>query len=281
MWLLNRIRNSTSVPGFLVNSMPKAGTHLLMKAMGMFPGIRRIRGQVTNRLAERYPTPTEGQPTAMIGVDWPKPVALPALRHALYRVRRGRFVQAHTRFSPELVDLLLELDMKTLLILRDPRDVVLSHANYVARKPRHFLYPVYQPLSESERILTSITGIASSAAEAPTLLDIGERYRSLLPWLTHPVNYTTYFEKLVGPQGGGSREEQIQEIESCARHLGIKYTPNRITYIADRLFGGTNTFRKGVIGNWRDRLSEEQKDAFKKVAGQVLIDLGYEQDTDW
>lgn len=281
MNLLDAIRNRSTVPGFLANSMPKAGTHLLMKAMGMFPGIRRTRGQVTNRLADRYPPPTEGQPTAMIGVDWPKPVALPALRHALRRIRRGRFVQAHTRFSSELVNLLVELDMKTLLILRDPRDVVLSHANYVARKPRHFLYPVYQPLSESERIMTSISGIAPGTAGTPTLLDIGERYRSLLPWLTHPVNYTTYFEKLVGPRGGGSRDEQIQEIEGCARHLGVKYASDRITFIADRLFGGTNTFRKGVIGNWRDRLSEEQKDAFKKVAGQVLIDLGYEQDTDW
>jgi hypothetical protein len=261
--------------------MPKAGTHLLMKAMGMFPGIRRTRGQINNQISERYPPPRADQATTEIGVDWPRPVSLTALRDALHHIRPGRFALAHTRFSDELAHLLNDLDMRTLLILRDPRDVVVSHAHYVANKPSHFLYSIYQPLSEPQRIMASIKGIPPSAPEAPALLSIGERYRSLLPWLSHPLNATTRFEKLVGPQGGGSRENQVQEIRNCARHLNIRYSPDRLEYIATRLFGKTDTFRRGVIGGWKRHLSYEHKQALKEVAGPVLIELGYERHNDW
>jgi hypothetical protein len=253
-----------------------------MKAVGMFPGIRRTRGQITNRLADRVGEADGSQTEAVfIGVDWPRPVSIPALRRVLQRIRRGHYAQAHTRCSDQLVALLTELRMKTLLILRDPRDVVVSHANYVANKERHVLFDFYQPLSDSERIMTSIVGLEQSAPSAPMLLNVADRYQSLLPWLEKALNYTTFFEELVGPQGGGSREAQIQELTNIAQHLGIRHGPGEIQRVADDLFGGTSTFRKGSIGNWRGRLSDEHKCVFKEIAGQLLIDLGYEQDMDW
>lgn len=276
MNLMHGVYNRFSTPPFLVNSMPKAGTHLLMKAVGMFPGIRRTKGQVMKRLAERYKGPDDAQlHSILLGVGWPRPVALPDVRHALQRIKRGHYAEVHMRFSAELGDLLTELGMKTLLILRDPRDVVVSHVNYVSNNPRHFLYDVYQPLSDSERIMTSITGIEQTVPGGPMLLNIDERYQSLMPWLTQSLNYTTHFEKLVGPQGGGSRKEQIKELENVVQHLGIRHDPGDVEGVADGLFGGTTTFRKGSIGNWRNHFSAEHKRVFEELAGQLLIDLGY------
>jgi hypothetical protein len=41
-------------------------------------------------------------------------------------------------------------------------------------------------------------------------------------------------------------------------------------------------FRKGVAGDWRNHLTTvEAKDIFKEMAGDLLIELGYEQDFDW
>lgn len=39
--------------------------------------------------------------------------------------------------------------------------------------------------------------------------------------------------------------------------------------------------RKGIIGDWRNYISDDNKQRFKKIAGRFLIDLGYEQNNDW
>jgi sulfotransferase family protein len=40
-------------------------------------------------------------------------------------------------------------------------------------------------------------------------------------------------------------------------------------------------YRKGVAGDWKNHFSEEQKAAFKQLAGDTLIALGYERDLTW
>jgi protein-tyrosine sulfotransferase len=38
---------------------------------------------------------------------------------------------------------------------------------------------------------------------------------------------------------------------------------------------------KGAIGKWKKEMTEDEKRLFKKMAGDVLIDLGYEKDFSW
>jgi len=39
--------------------------------------------------------------------------------------------------------------------------------------------------------------------------------------------------------------------------------------------------RKGVVGDWRNHFTDEQKERFKRIAGDLLIELGYERDHGW
>jgi hypothetical protein len=43
----------------------------------------------------------------------------------------------------------------------------------------------------------------------------------------------------------------------------------------------TSHFRKGITGDWKNYMKPEHIARFKEVAGQQLIELGYEQDMDW
>ncbi len=43
----------------------------------------------------------------------------------------------------------------------------------------------------------------------------------------------------------------------------------------------TSFMRKGIIGDWKNHFSDEAKLLFKQYAGDELIKLGYEKDTDW
>ncbi|MBN1815505.1 MAG: hypothetical protein JXA14_26975 [Anaerolineae bacterium] len=282
MHLLDAIQNRRSAPVSFVNGLPKAGTHLLRKALELFPGIRYAHARIDPEAISPVTAEAVSQSeTIPIGIDWPRAVLRRDLEKVLGRLEHGQFVQAHACFSHQLVDLLSEMQIKAFLILRDPRDVVISHANFVVQRPQHFLYQAYSPLSESDRIMTSIVGIRPTTAGEPVLLNICERYQTITPWLSHPINYTTYFEKLVGPRGGGSADAQLREISNIAQHLGLRHSARDIDRVAERIFGGTFTFRKGHTGAWQSKLTDDHKQAIKKIAGQLLIDLGYEDDYDW
>ncbi len=104
----------------------------------------------------------------------------------------------------------------------------------------------------------------------------------LLDWLdNYPNIYVTRFEKLVGPQGGGSKEEQAAEIMKIAQYLGENITLEMAEDIGTHLFGGTKTFRVGKFGYWKHQFTEDQKELFKKDMGNILIRLGYEKCFDW
>jgi hypothetical protein len=41
------------------------------------------------------------------------------------------------------------------------------------------------------------------------------------------------------------------------------------------------TFRSGKTGEWKKHFTKEHKRIFKEVAGDLLVSLGYEKDSDW
>ena len=284
-YAVNAIHARLMVPGFVINSLPKAGTHLLGKAMSLFPGVRYAGVQFDHsNLAKILTGATPSDVTIPVGVDAPQPVPRNAIQCSMDQVGRGQFTVWHVPFSDGMADEITGRRMKSLLMLRDPRDVVLSHARFVANLPDHFLYARYQGLSEPEQIMLSIRGFAADGnqtADQPGLLDIGARCKSIWQWHDQAFNITTSFEKLIGPQGGGTREEQIAELARIADHVGLRHSPALLVQIADTVFGGTKTFRKGTIGTWAADFTDDHKRAFKDVAGEVLIAMGYEQDTAW
>lgn len=89
------------------------------------------------------------------------------------------------------------------------------------------------------------------------------------------------FEDLVGPQGGGSQEVQLDAMRKIANYLGIYPTDGELLGIALKLFGKFITLRAGQIGSWKSHFSEQHKKEFKRVAAQLLVDLGYERDFEW
>lgn len=275
----NYIKNRLFVRQFLINSLPKSGTHLVAKAISLFPGIHfggvNIDASTTNlfKRSENF-----DKETVIIGVDSPRLVSLNAIKDSLKILKTGSYGICHIPYSEKLKCFFEEIDIKLVLILRDPRDVVVSHAKYIANEKSHFLYDLYKNMTESERIITSITGINNGKIK---LLNINERFLSVIPWKWQSITYTTYFERLIGPKGGGTIDLQYKELRCIANHLNITYNDNDIYQIADHLFGGTKTFRKGIIGNWKDCFTNEHKELFKQIAGHLLIELGYENDYDW
>ena len=279
---LNLLYNRFFSPAFLVNSLPKSGTHLLARVVEQFSGIREGGLHIDHSTPAKIDNSLESEgPFVHIGIDCPQKIPIHTFQQSLQGLKMGQYATAHIPYSKLMADLLLEMGIRSLLITRDPRDVVVSHAHYVAQTPHHFLFEYYRSLTASERIMKSIIGVGHISSNGPVLLDIYERFRSVQGWYSQPLNYSTKFESLVRPQGGGSQDLQIGEINNIACHLGVWIDPAKTKRIGTQIFGGTSTFRKGKIGGWQFNFSEEHKDAFKEIAGQLLIELGYEKDFDW
>jgi hypothetical protein len=134
-------------------------------------------------------------------------------------------------------------------------------------------------LSIEDQLTEMITGTTFKICIPKEI--IGKR----IPWmaLEQPEVYTAYYENLVGPKGGGTKEAQIDELTGISEFLNLKLSKRVIRAIADAIYGkpGEHTFNTGKIGNWKFYFNELQKDAFKEAFGDELIFLGYENDANW
>ena len=259
-------------PRVFANSFPKGGTHLLSALLGelprmMFSGVHRAAGDFT-----------AGAPRAdAANTDWER------LRRTLAGVNRGQFMTAHFPHVDGLTEELDALGYRALLILRDPRDVVVSAQHYVTKMTSHDLHRRFTECyrTEGERITATIAGFPADEygrGQDP----IGERLARYVPWLSIPGVLVVRFEDLVGAAGGGSRERQDEAVDAVAQHVDRPLRPERVRAIADSVWSDkSSTFRQGRAGGWRDQLTPEQVALFKNVAGEQLIALGYETDCDW
>src|SRR4029079_12113937 len=108
-----------------------------------------------------------------------------------------------------------------LLILRDPRDVVVSAQHYVTKMTAHDLHRRFteQYRTADERIAATIAGFpADEYGRGQASRDA--RLQRALPWLSTPGVLVVRFEDLVGAAGGGSRERQDAAVEAVGRHVG-------------------------------------------------------------
>lgn len=258
--VLERVRIGASGPRVLANSIPKSGTHLLARCLEQFPGLIDS------------------------GVHLKPETQTAALETTLSALYTGSFATAHLPFTSERAEALASSDIVHTLTIRDPRDVVVSHFHYVTRRAtNHPLHAYFNTLpSDTARLMVSIQGVdAAATGVGHDLENIGQRFRHYLRWEEHDC-CVVRFGDLIGPRGGGSRERQVAAIRRLATHLGVELQDRDVNRVLERaFFAKSTTFRRGVIGDWKNHFAEPHKAAFKEVAGQLLIDLGYEKDVDW
>lgn len=262
-------------PRVLAISMPKAGTHLLSRLLSLLP--KMVFSGLHLSEEEIF--------SGDVGTASDDTLDAERLDTTLAKVRNGQYMTGHFPAVTALRELIARRGLRTLLILRDPRDVVVSHTFYVTGLRRHFHWDYYaNHLPDfSARLMATIRGF--SGADVPGgrgQASIGCVIRSYLPWLDEPGLVTCRFEKLIGPTGGGDDETQRQEVARIARAVDRPLADEQIETLRSRVFSTrSRTFRKGMIGDWKNHFTQAHKDAFKEVAGQALVDLGYEDGLDW
>ncbi len=268
----------------VANSIPKSGTHLLDRLL-MLLGFKMVKGGIRPNLVSGPLSPVRrflrgrGPEKVVIGVVSPQQISRRWLARRLSQVSDGCFLNAHCVYTPELAELFREEGMRTVCILRDPRDVAVSQMHYLKQRRQHFAHDAFEALpSDRERLLVSIRGGELGGRK---LQSLNQRYRQFLGWEREGGSVMVKFEDLVGPGGGGSAEAQRLAVSRVAAHLGVPADERTMHLVEEDLFGVGRTFRKGQIGSWREEFSPEHERAVKEVAGPLLVELGYEAGPDW
>ncbi|WP_171687060.1 sulfotransferase domain-containing protein [Paenibacillus planticolens] len=195
----------------------------------------------------------------------------------LSRALPNELFMGHVYYSPEWATLLGRLGIKTIFMSRDLRDVLVSLTYFIIEKLPD--YPLYEKLialsSQKERYLLLINGIGDYP-------NIKNWFGVFHGWLSEPgVLNVTYEELMTSP------ETRRRTITAIAQFLWKDSKPPMpFSELVRSMEGNMDsdrsfTFRKGIIGGWRKEFDDEVIAAFKRVAGDVLIQTGYEKDLDW
>jgi len=238
-------------PRILANSIPKAGTHLMESALNLIPGIV-----------------FSGDRTLM---DWEGSDL--AILKKISRLKRGQFANAHLPASDAYLRVVEEHDIRVLMTIRDPRDVIVSHAKYVNEIDKtHRSHHIMAALPDDDaRLMAVICGVDGFIAP------VDELWRRYQAWFEHPSALVIKFEDMVGAKGGGSSEAQLETVQRVVAHLGLDLSEEIIRDVSDNIFNPkAPTFRKGVTGNWKKHFKEEHIQAFMDRTGDLLSRLGYE-----
>ena len=252
-------------PVLLGISFPKSGTHLLDQILLGFSRVAPFSRRLHSFYAE-YEGESGRKHAPEQALCW------------LESLHPGDIASAHLFARAEAIARVTTPKFVPYFVYRDPRDVVVSHVFYVTEmEPNHVHHTYYQSLPDFDaRLKVSILGRPDLAIEFP---DIAERFAPYLGWLDQPSVMKIHFEDLIHDRAGTLNRIIDHFLARTPlptdRDLLLESLENSINP------GKSPTFRSGKTGEWKKHFTEEHKEIFKDVAGDLLIRLVYEKDNDW
>lgn len=246
----------------LVNGVPKSGTTWLYRMILAVPGYRE-RGNFRGDISA-YDT-----------------------------VQPGDVVHGHDWYTAELNEKLSANNLRVVLVVRDLRDQAVSRMFHLKRDQTHAWQPTFEQLSTDDALMLSIEG-REAGAELPLLPGVTAWKTFTRQWMTADMNIVCLrYEDLLADPVKEMRqlfhdldmpvpESLLQAIVN--RNRFERMTVGRKFWQAARHPGqedAASHFRKGITGDWQNFFGEAHRQRFKELAGDWLIEMGYEEGGDW
>lgn len=199
----------------------------------------------------------------------------------------GHFEGGLTESIGEVLD---DRGIRCICLHRDPRDTIVSGLHYYRDAVSDHLYhDVFRRVSDEEAMAFYVTGgeVVGPDGRVARLPSLGERCRVVLDFLARPETLAVGYDDL--------RQDAGRELGRVLDHvgfdgLGLDVECERIAgdHEFERKTGrapGVQDIgayhRRGISGEWRERLTSRIRDLVKEHAGREIVELGYEADSDW
>jgi hypothetical protein len=272
-WRLRRAKTAlrwgqeamNKAPAVLGNAMPKSGSHLIIQVL---QGLARI-GPFVN---PGFPPVNRAEDHR----DLPDSAVLANIERMLPGDIAYGYLHAHEPF----ITALTRPGRATIFVYRDPRDMIVSHVFYATEiHTGHGMHRYYTQVLQTieERINAAIQGVDEPGSQ---LSSVQAKYERYLGWLDLPQVLCLRFEDLIL-----ERDLALGKLLEYLETRGFTPKVSRgqaINALKQAILPKkSGTFRKASPGNWQEHFSAANKAAFKAVAGDLLIRLGYEEGNRW
>ncbi|NRD76718.1 sulfotransferase domain-containing protein [Bacillus sp. BRMEA1] len=253
------------LPPFIMSSVPKSGTHLMHQILNGLPNVKNDIGDAEKKFFIDHHVQD-----------------INILKDHFYRLAHlqpNEFGLGHMFYSEKYAYILERLKLKHIFVYRDPRDVLISLAYFIPAKwnEHPLFYDFHSHLTNhKDRIMSLLKGVDGKWP------NFDAWNRPFYQWILVPNTLTLSFEELML-----SQETRQAALTRIVNYLWDgQQLPEPLETIVEKMAGKidpgkSNTFRKGKVGTWREEFDEEMKQTFKQVAGNLLIDFGYEKDLEW
>ncbi len=227
-------------PPFILATIPRSGTHWLSNML-ISLGLKGVSRSKPDLSYDELASQTKDQ---------------------CRRLKSREFYFDHIRYS-WVDEILEEIDIKVLLLYRDPRDNIISQYYY------------------SKNRLECLSGSFEDSFETIQKEALVHYNKIALPWLSHGNLLRLKYEDLVTNTG--------ECLSKIANFLDITPSDKMLTnaiqqYCFKKLSDGRlpgqedrhHHYRKGIVGDWRNYFSETITARYKEVFGSVHEQLGYD-----
>lgn len=204
----------------------------------------------------------------------------------LSKVESNQYLPGFVFYSRAGASLLEQLKFKKIIIVRDPRDIIVGNILENIELGSHSsLKEYYQNLtSDFERIKASILGFIADQTKFPgvALESIYRRLRYFTLWCNEPSTLVIRYEDLIDEGKTGHNLVQQSTLSQISEWLGLKQSQEQINESAKRL---AERFQQqpGLIrtGIWRDYFTPELIPLYKQYVGRLLQKFHYEDTPEW
>lgn len=245
-----------------VNSLPKSGTYLLHNILSNSSCVFDYGNFIASRPTLTY-----------------KKREFSYLKKMFKNAFKNEFCLGHLEYSDEANLFFTDSDIKMILLVRDPRDVVISESEYLTHSNiYHKLHKYFKNLSsKQERINLAIHGNSYLRNCDVEFLPINKRYQCYLDWIRKYDCLLVKYEDLVGSHSDIIIKKILIFLsKSYKLDINLDDSLNNIKNSL-KYDKKPHTFRAGKAGTWRNILSEKQKKWFLSEMYEELILLGYEK----
>jgi len=235
-------------PKVLTISIPKSGTHLLERVLCSHPRLYRAARPTINHVNQWQ----KGGP-----------------KRALGRLRPGQILVSHLPFHWFWHGLAQQHGVAMVLLVRDPRAILLSEAEWAVENAGS---RQYERIAAHSDLATRARMLLDGTPEFVAFADRMQRYVDWMQTAPHLVR----FEALVGGRGGGDDETQRRALHELFTHIGLPLDDAGLERIRTTAFSQLSpTFRHGQTDRWRTVLPDDlQRDASTALAS-TLAAFGY------
>lgn len=266
------------IPKLYITGFPKSGLHLANRmALGMFQQNNPKKNWLgTNAWTVKH-------------------FKLKKLAKQLNKLQPGEFIKGHMGYLPSIEFAMTILGIGVVFVYRDLRDVVVSQYYHVMDdelteegtwKLEHPNKQIYWDMKSKEDVMIAII---EGVDEYPGIFD---RFGSYVGWLNSEwamsISYevmlrnsylaaTKFFDYVYDVALRASEIEGMLDNRSPIKQAAINGIITEMNYQPS----SSPTFRKGIIGNWKQEFTPKVLECFKANDPGYLVQLGYEKDDSW